>query len=64
MLPCVCHLQQLMDQSRWTAELFEVSVALLHAGNSYDVVSTWRLPNVKCARCVLQWRYITAHMCQ
>jgi hypothetical protein len=27
-LPCVCHLQQLMDQSRWTADLFEVPVTL------------------------------------
>jgi hypothetical protein len=33
------------------------------AGQSYDIVSAWRLPNVKCSRCVLQWRYITAHMC-
>lgn len=33
------------------------------AEQSFDVVSTWRLPNVKCKRCVLQWRYITAHMC-
>jgi hypothetical protein len=54
---------QSVDFSRWTAEPSEHPLTLCAEG-SYDVVSTWRLPNVKCSRCVLQWRYTTAHMCQ
>ena len=40
------------------------TLACFCAGSSYFVSSHWRLPaGVRCARCVLQWRYMTGHQC-
>jgi len=35
------------------------------SGQGYQVTQSYRLPKgLKCKRCVLQWRYITGHMCR
>lgn len=48
----------------WRHAAADLSTVGWAAGTQYIVKSSWKLPaGVVCPRCVLQWRYVTGHMC-